>query len=66
MIGVALQCGFVALCVLAIALDSPEKRPISRKDHEEEMKGIREQMKTLQTSNDEILALLKRDHTTGE
>jgi hypothetical protein len=31
--------------------------------HEVEMKRIQEEMNKLQASNDEILALLKRDHT---
>jgi hypothetical protein len=48
------------LVALAIAA-GPEKLPISREAHEVEMKTIREEMKKLQASNGEILALLKRD-----
>jgi hypothetical protein len=64
MVLAALGCG--AAMLLQLPKREDPKEPVPRVDHGEEM-SIREQMKTLQASNDEILALLKADRThTGE
>ena len=58
--------GAAAGCVAAVLLaPDEEKHHISREeacDCEEEMKGIREEMKALRASNDEILALSHSPH----